>query len=321
MIYDIGGLIIAFAFVAKGGDMFVDSSIQIASTLRVPRIIIGGTLVSLATTIPELVVSVTASYFGDSGIALGNAVGSAIVDMGLVTGTVALILPVTVDRAVFRRRAWWVRIAAILLVIVSWNQVIGQLPAFGLFLFSCLYLFADYRYIRHKQNQESHALDDDPPENGRSNINIALRFILGAVLIVIGSRLLLDTGISLATKMGVPSIIIGLSVVAMGTSLPELVTGISAARKGVPDLSVGNVLGANLLNIAMIVGLAGTIRPLILSDFVQWYSYPWLFVFIATLGLTLGRSGTLDRRGGIVLIGLFIVYATGLASYGTYAVH
>ena len=320
MIYEIGGLIIAFAFVAKGGDMFVDSSVQIASTLRVPRLIIGGTLVSLATTIPELVVSVTASYLGDSGIALGNAVGSAIVDMGLVTGTVALILPVTVDRAVFRKRAWWVRIAAILLVIVSWNQVIGQLPGFGLFVFSCLYLFADYRYIRRKQNQEPRSLDEAPPDNGRSNINIALRFILGAVLIVIGSRLLLDTGISLATRMGVPSVLIGLSVVAMGTSLPELVTGISAARKGVPDLSVGNVLGANLLNIAMIGGLAGTIRPLILSDFVQWYSYPWLFVFIAALGLTLGRSGTLDRRGGMVLIGLYIVYATGLAGYG-YAVH
>ena len=320
MIYEIGGLIIAFAFVAKGGDMFVDSSVQIASTLRVPRLIIGGTLVSLATTIPELVVSVTAIYLGDSGIALGNAVGSAIVDMGLVTGTVALILPVTVDRAVFRKRAWWVRIAAILLVIVSWNQVIGQLPGFGLFVFSCLYLFADYRYIRRKQNQEPRSLDEAPPDNGRSNINIALRFILGAVLIVIGSRLLLDTGISLATRMGVPSVLIGLSVVAMGTSLPELVTGISAARKGVPDLSVGNVLGANLLNIAMIVGLAGTIRPLILSDFVQWYSYPWLFVFIAALGLTLGRSGTLDRRGGMVLIGLYIVYATGLAGYG-YAVH
>ena len=320
MIYEIGGLIIAFAFVAKGGDMFVDSSVQIASTLRVPRLIIGGTLVSLATTIPELVVSVTASYLGDSGIALGNAVGSAIVDMGLVTGTVALILPVTVDRAVFRKRAWWVRIAAILLVIVSWNQVIGQLPGFGLFVFSCLYLFADYRYIRRKQNQEPRSLDEAPPDNGRSNINIALRFILGAALIVIGSRLLLDTGISLATRMGVPSVLIGLSVVAMGTSLPELVTGISAARKGVPDLSVGNVLGANLLNIAMIVGLAGTIRPLILSDLVQWYSYPWLFVFIAALGLTLGRSGTLDRRGGMVLIGLYIVYATGLAGYG-YAVH
>ena len=321
MIYDVGGLIIAFALVAKGGNMFVDSSVQIASTLRVPRLIIGGTLVSLATTIPELVVSVTASYFGDSGIALGNAVGSAIVDMGLVTGTVALIVPVTVDRAVFRRRAWWVRIAAILLVIVSWNQVIGQVSGFGLFLFSCLYLFADYRYIRHKKNQESRSLDDDPPENGRSNINIALRFILGAVLIVIGSRLLLETGTSLATRMGVPSVLIGLSVVAMGTSLPELVTGISAARKGVPDLSVGNVLGANLLNIAMIVGLAGTIRPLIVADFVQWYSYPWLFVFIATLGLTLGRSGTLDRRGGMVLVGLYIVYATGLAVSGTLALY
>ena len=321
MIYEIGGLIIAFAFVAKGGDIFVDSSVQIANTLRVPRLIIGGTLVSLATTIPELVVSVTASYLGDSGIALGNAVGSAIVDMGLVTGTVALILPVTVDRTVFRRRAWWVRIAAILLVIVSWNQVIGQVPGFGLFIFSCLYLFADYRYIRRKQNQEPRSLDDVPPENGRSNINIALRFILGAVLIVIGSRLLLETGTSLATRMGVPSVHIGLSVVAMGTSLPELVTGISAARKGVPDLSVGNVLGANLLNIAMIVGLAGTIRPLIVADFVQWYSYPWLFVFIATLGLTLGRSGTLDRRGGMVLVGLYIVYATGLAVSGTLALY
>ena len=95
MIYEIGGLIIAFAFVAKGGDMFVDSSVQIANTLRVPRLIIGGTLVSLATTIPELVVSVTASYLGDSGIALGNAVGSAIVDMGLVTGMISATVPMT----------------------------------------------------------------------------------------------------------------------------------------------------------------------------------------------------------------------------------
>ena len=312
MILDIGVLIIAFALIAKGGDMFVDSSVQIASTLRVPRLIIGGTLVSLATTIPELVVSVTASYLGDSGIALGNAVGSAIVDMGLVMGTVALILPVTVDRAIFRRRAWWVRIAALLLVIVSWNQVIGQLPALGLFIFSCLYLFADYRFIKRKQDQESNAIDEAPSAKGSSNINIAGRFILGAALIVVGSRLLLHSGISLATILGVPSAFIGFSVVAVGTSLPELVTGISAARKGVPDLSVGNVLGANLLNIAMIVGLAGTIRPLILESFVQWYAYPWLFVFIAALGLTLGRSGTLNRKGGLTLIALYVLYLMGL---------
>ena len=316
MIFDIGVLMIAFALVAKGGGMFVDSSVQIASTLRVPRLIIGGTLVSLATTIPELVVSVTASYLGDSGIALGNAVGSAIVDMGLVMGTVALIIPVIVDRAVFRRRAWWVRIAALLLVIVSWNQFIGRLPALGLFIFSCLYLFADYRFIKRKQNQESNSIDEAPSTKGSSNINIAVRFILGAALVVVGSRLLLDSGTSLAADLGVPSALIGFSVVAVGTSLPELVTGISAARKGVPDLSVGNVLGANLLNIAMIVGLAGTIRPLILEPFVQWYAYPWLFVFIAALGLTLGRSGTLDRKGGLILIALYVLYLMGLVGVG-----
>ena len=316
MIYDVGGLIIAFALVAKGGSMFVDSSVQIASTLRVPRLIIGGTLVSLATTIPELVVSVTASYLGDSGIALGNAVGSAIVDMALVTGTVALIVPVTVDRVVFRRRAWWVRIAALLLVIVSWNQVIGQLPAFGLFIFSCLYLFADYRYIRRKQHQESDSIDGASSAKGSFHVKVAAQFIFGAVLVVVGSRLLLTYGVALAADLGVPSALIGFSIVAVGTSLPELVTGISAARKGVPDLSVGNVLGANLLNIAMIVGLAGTLRPLSLEPFVQWYSYPWLFVFIAALGLTLGRSGTLDRKGGFILIALYVFYLMGLAGVG-----
>ena len=312
MIYDVGGLIIAFALVAKGGNMFVDSSVQIASTLRVPRLIIGGTLVSLATTIPELVVSVTARYFAGSGIAFGNPVASTIVDMALVTGIVALIVPVTVDRAVFRRRAWWVRIAALLLVIVSWNQVIGQLPGFGLFIFSCLYLFADYRYFRRKQNQESDSIDGASSAKGSSNVNIAVQFIVGAVLVVVGSRLLLNFGVSFAAGLGVPSAFIGFSVVAVGTSLPELVTGISAARKGVPDLSVGNVLGANLLNIAMIVGLAGTIRPLTVPSYVQWYAYPWLFVFIAVLGLTLGRSGTLDRKGGLILIALYVFYLMGL---------
>ena len=134
------------------------------------------------------------------------------------------------------------------------------------------------------------------------------------MLIVFGSRLLIDSGQSLAAALGVPSIIIGLSVVAIGTSLPELVTGVSAARKGVPDLSLGNIIGANVLNLFLIIGLSGTINPLTLDRFTQFYSYGWLAMFFAAF-IGLATTGRLHRRGGLLLLGLYVVYLAGLIAF------
>ena len=131
------------------------------------------------------------------------------------------------------------------------------------------------------------------------------------MLIVFGSRLLVDSGQALAKALGVPSIIIGLSVVAIGTSLPELVTGVSAARKGVPDLSLGNIIGANILNLFLIIGLSGTINPLTLDRFTQFYSYGWLALFFAAF-IGLATTGRFHRRGGLLLLGLYVVYVAGL---------
>ena len=114
-----------------------------------------------------------------------------------------------------------------------------------------------------------------------------------------------------AAALGVPSIIIGLSVVAIGTSLPELVTGVSAARKGVPDLSLGNIIGANILNLFLIIGLSGTINPLTLDRFTQFYSYGWLALFFAAF-IGLATTGRFHRRGGLLLLGLYVVYVAGL---------
>ena len=125
----------------------------------------------------------------------------------------------------------------------------------------------------------------------------------------------MTSGIALANALGVPSVIIGLSVVAIGTSLPELVTGIASARKGVPDLAIGNILGANLLNLGLIIGLSGAIRPLSLSRFTQWYSYPWLMAFILAIVFLIGRTGTLDRRERLFLLSLYVVYIAGLVLY------
>ena len=128
---------------------------------------------------------------------------------------------------------------------------------------------------------------------------------------MLGSRLLVDSGGALAAALGVPSIIIGLSVVAIGTSLPELVTGVSAAFKGVPDLSLGNIIGANILNLFLIIGLSGTINPLTLDRFTQFYSYGWLAVFVAAF-IGLATTGPFHRRGGLLLLGLYVVYVAGL---------
>ena len=307
MLYDVVLILIGFGLVAKGGDLFVDSSISIGQVIRVPRFVIGGTLVSLATTTPELVVSAMASSVGDSGIALGNAIGSCICNIGLIVGTVALLAPVEVERRDFVSRAAWMVSAAVLVVVFTWDRTLSRPLAMVLLACSCAYVAWDYVGIRRRRRE---TIDTESPDTSGLTRAVTL-FALGAMLIVIGSRLLVDSGGSLAAALGVPSIVIGLSVVAIGTSLPELVTGVSAARKGVPDLSLGNIVGANILNLFLIIGLSGTINPLTLDRLTQRYSYGWLAVFFAAL-IGLSTTGQFHRRAGLVLLGLYIVYVAGL---------
>ena len=307
MLYDVVLIVIGLGLVAKGGDLFVDSSIAIGHALRVPRFFIGGTLVSLATTTPELVVSAMASGVGDAGIALGNAIGSCICNIGLIIGTVALLTPVEVEQRGFVSRATWMVSAAVLVIVFTWDRTLSRPLAMLLLALSFGYLAWDYVGIRHRRRQ---AVDSESPDT--SGLTRAVTsFAIGAVLIVFGSRLLVDSGGSLAAALGVPSVIIGLSVVAIGTSLPELVTGVSAARKGVPDLSLGNIIGANILNLLLIIGVSGTINPLTLDRFTQFYSYGWLALFFATF-IGLATTGRFHRRGGLLLIGLYVVYIAGL---------
>ena len=308
MLYDVVLIVIGLGLIAKGGDLFVDSSISIGHALRVPRFVIGGTLVSLATTTPELMVSAMASTVGDSGIALGNAIGSCICNIGLIVGTVALLTPVEVEKRSFVGRAAWMVFAAVLVVVFTWDRTLSRPLAVLLLALSFAYLAWDYLGLRRRRRQ---ATDGASPDTSGLTRAVTL-FALGVVLIVFGSRLLVDSGRSLAAALGVPSIIIGLSVVAVGTSLPELVTGVSAARKGVPDLSLGNIIGANILNLLLIIGLSGTINPLTLDRFTQFYSYGWLAVFFAALIGLVTTTGHFHRRGGVLLLGLYIVYVAGL---------
>ena len=312
MLYDILLIAIGFALVAKGGDLFVDSSIQIGRALRIPRFVIGGTLVSLATTGPELVVSATAATMGDSGIALGNAVGSCICNIGLIVGTVALIMPVQVDRADFLRRAGWMVGGGLLVVGFSWDLTMDRVDGGVLLGLALGYLGWDLLGIlrSRRESEEETAEDADAP----GLAGPVGWFATGGACVLAGSYLLVNSGQGLAAALGVPSAIIGFSVIAIGTSLPELVTGVTAARKGVPDLSLGNIIGANVLNLLLIVGLSGTIQPLVLDAFSQWYGFPWLGIFFVTIVGVVLKNGVVRRAAGIGLLMLYTLYMIGLVS-------
>ena len=310
MLLDVVLITIALALIGKGGDLFVDSSLDIGRALHVPRFVIGGTLVSLATTTPELVVSATASTLGDSGIALGNAVGSCICNIGLVVGAVALLTTVTVDWRDFANRAAWMSVAGVLVVAFSWDRTMSRPLGLVLLVLALAYLLWDYQAIRRlrvrRKRPAPEAEDDD------SLTRPILLFALGAGLIIVGSRFLVTSGQDLAAALGIPSAIIGFSVVAVGTSLPELVTGVAAARKGVPDLSLGNIIGANVLNLLLIVGLSGAIHPLSLDPFTQWYAFPWLAIFFGAIIVLIRRNGRVGSRAGAGLVTLYVLYMLGL---------
>ncbi len=312
MVTDILLIAVGFALVAKGGDLFVDSSITIGRALRIPRFVIGGTLVSLATTAPELVVSATAAWMGDSGIALGNAVGSCICNIGLIVGTVALIMPVEVDRSDFIRRAAWMVAGGVLVVAFSWDRSMERIYGILLLAGAATYLVWDLAGIlRARRRAEPETADDGAAEGLTGAVGW---FAVGGICVLLGSRLLVTSGQALAAALGVPSAIIGFSIIAIGTSVPELVTGVSAARKGVPDLSLGNIVGANVLNLFLIVGLAGTIQPLALDPFSQRYGFPWLAIFfVAIVGAVL-RFGIVRRGAGVALLMLYGLYVVGLVS-------
>ena len=312
MFYDIVLIAIGFALVAKGGDLFVDSSVQIGRALRIPRFVIGGTLVSLATTGPELVVSATAATMGDSGIALGNAVGSCICNIGLIVGTVALIMPVQVDIADFVRRAGWMVGGGMLVVAFSWDLTMDRLYGGVLLGLAIAYLGWDLLGIlRSRRGSGEETADPDAAGELAGPIGW---FAVGGACVLAGSYLLVNSGQGLAAALGVPSAIIGFSVIAIGTSLPELVTGVTAARKGVPDLSLGNIIGANVLNLLLIVGLSGTIQPLVLDGFSQWYGFPWLGIFFLTIVGVVLKNGVVRRAAGIGLLILYALYMIGLVS-------
>lgn len=303
------------ALIIKGGDLFVAASVRIAGLLRMPRIVIGSTLVSLATTTPELVVSIMSGDRGEPGLALGNAVGSCICNLGLILGITAAMRSIDVHLRVLRIPLFTMIGSAVLVVLLTLDLTISRWEGWLLVALGLAYFVYDFRsHMRAPKPEaikEARAIEqaeEAPVRWIHTGTGTALVFLLGAALVIFGSRLLVDSAVALALALGLPSFMIGLTVVAVGTSLPELVTAVTSARQQVSDLSVGNLLGANIANLSLIIGTASGISSVHLSRIEQAFNLTALLGIMAVLFWFAKSQGRITRREGGILLAYYGIY-------------
>lgn len=302
---------------SKGADYMIDGVVQLARRTGLPRIVIGATIISLGTTTPEAVVSVMAAWMGNPGLALGNGVGSIIADTGLIFGFICLVTAVPVDRFILNRTGWIKVGSATLLVGISIGAYFFMdgapvLQRWVGVLF--LILLSGYMYISYVWARQGINLgleNETVDESAIMGIVQCWGLTLGGLfLVVAGARILVPSAAEIAYRLGVPDDVIAATMVALGTSLPELMTGITAVRKGHPEIMVGNVVGADVLNCLFVIGAAAVARPLAVPPNFFTFHYPamLLMIYPFMFFIYINRDGFFKKWQGGWLFGVYLVY-------------
>ncbi|WP_296056826.1 calcium/sodium antiporter [uncultured Amphritea sp.] len=279
MLYPIIALLIGFIVLVWSADRFVIGAAGTAKNAGMSPMLIGLTVVSFGTSAPEILVSIMAATTGAGDLAVGNALGSNIANIGLVLGITALIAPLPVRSKVLRQEIPLLLAITLLAGGVLYDLYLGQLDAIilCLSLAGCLYLFT-----RFQRNAESDELSEEEEEIPELTIGRAIFWLItGLILLAASSRLLVWGATEIAQSLGVSDLVIGLTIVAIGTSLPELAASVASALKGHTDIALGNVVGSNIFNIAAVMAVPGLLAPIALESVVFWRDYGM------TLGLTL----------------------------------
>lgn len=304
MIIQLALLALGFMLLVKGADWFVDGAASIAVKLGVPQLVIGLTIVAMGTSAPEAAVSLTAAFHGNADITIGNVVGSNILNILIILGLAAVICPMKVARLTAFVDIPVTIVITLLLLLLGYDGTVSRLDAGILLLFFIAYL--SYLFVMTKKG----LIVGESEEEGAKiqSVPKALLFtVVGLALIIVGSSFAVDAASAIATMLGLSERFIGLTIVALGTSLPELFTSVAAAIKKNPDMAIGNIVGSNIFNILFIVGLSGLVIPV---PFVSAFRFDTLIATAATVLLFVLTLPTkrLGRVAGIIM----------LAAYGAY---
>lgn len=306
--------VIGVVLLIKGGDWFVDGAVGISKRFRVPEIIIGATVVSIGTTLPEVMVSVTAAMNSNGAIAYGNAIGSIICNTSLIAALTIAIRPAPVNRKAIVTPIIFFFTSAVIYIIAAY--VFGRFDRWlGIVM---LIVFAVYMgmtiYKGFKNPTQDHAEEEE--ELKGSFLKDVIMLVVSAALIAVGADMLEGSSVALATMAGIPTEVVGVTVVALCTSLPELVTAVTALAKGHGALSLGNIIGANIFNLVLVSGAAVTISPFTIPEGSKLFGYntsqlfeiPLMVVVMALMTLPALIKGKLSRWQGVTLLAIYVCF-------------
>lgn len=308
-------------------DKFVDGSSAVATRLGMSKLLVGMIIVGFGTSAPEMLVSALSSYSGNPGIAIGNAFGSNIANIALILGITVIIRPIFIEKAVITREIPILLFATLIAYYFLWDRTLSRFEAvLMLLLFALIMYFSISASIREEKRQKPceelrHLQEEkeilEPEVMPMKNAVFCL--LLGLILLIASSRALVWGAVGIATYIGISDMIIGLTIVAVGTSLPELASAIAATRKNEHALVIGNILGSNFFNCLAVVGIAGVINPLPVEYGVLVRDMPLnilltlsLFLFSIRVGSQI--QGIISRLEGMVMLGIYIIYTTQLVT-------
>ena len=298
-------LVIGFVLLVKGADWFVEGASRVAEKFGIPQLVIGLTIVAMGTSLPEAAVSVSAALKGSAEITIGNILGSNIMNVLLILGLTAVITPIAVQKSTIKYEIpFVVVVSAVLMGIGYTDGVAGRLDGVILWVLFIIYLL----YLLKMAKSGADVIEEIPGDGKPMPVwKMLLMIVAGAAMIVLGSNLAVDAASALARIFGMSERLIGLTIVAFGTSLPELVTSVTAAIKGKADIAVGNIVGSNIFNILFVVGTSALITPVVYASSFLVDSIAAIAVGII-LWLLVFRKQKLDRLGGAIMLVCYAGY-------------
>ncbi|WP_085920449.1 calcium/sodium antiporter [Halomonas sp. CSM-2] len=321
MFLPILAIILGFVLLLWSADRFIEGAAAVAAHLGLPSLVIGMVIVGFGTSAPEILVSIMAALDGNPDLALGNALGSNIYNVGLIIGVSALIVPMAVHSTIIRRELPLLFLFGVLAGVLFWNGVLGRLESLLLLAgFFGLMGWTIWTAMRGKDDPLAAETEQELSSHAAMTLGRAILWlVVGLALLLLSSRMLVWGAVSVASALGVSDLIIGLTIVALGTSLPELASSIAAVRKGEHDIAIGNVVGSCMFNLLAVVGIAGVIAPMeTLSLDIMLRDWPVMMAMIVALFVMgygfRGRQGRINRiEASVLLVGL-VAYNVCLAN-------
>ena len=311
MILNLLLIVLGIVLVIWGADRMTDGSVAIAQRLKIPQIVIGLTIVAMGTSMPELCISMVSALKSTPDLAVGNVVGSNIFNTMLIVGVAAMVAPMTILHSTVKKDIPWAVFGSLALMLMCLDHDISRIDAIILFAAFILFMFLTLKNAKKKGADPSSNTEEEEEAKPHSILQAIALVIVGLACLIFGSNIFVDAATKVAQSLGVSEAIIGLTIVAGGTSLPELATSVVAARKGQSAIAIGNVIGSNVMNILLIIGATGLICPMHISGITP-IDLGTMTVSIFLLWLFSFTRFKVERWEGAVLTILFGIYMSWL---------